>query len=260
MQLIHTLVLFKCMIVVFADKPPPAPGACHKPTLPFASQQAAENYAHYYLHECIYEYYKQDTNYGDGVQGYKAMFGGEGYMYNESTVFQIDNKTMNGYLAHRQKTVFALTVVSLTAPPYDIVVLNWSPYEVFWKSTNNASFNIGPMTWRDSIQVVEASSKLIFFDDSGIVKYLWSDTTRSAAGFAFGRSVSEAALAISEALGYFEDDGSDYGRKYIANPIQFIFISVFCVLTVFVAICVSVFLKCSCSLGHLGAKVVNWNN
>eukprot|EP01083_Nonionella_stella_P207213 752990_1 len=103
MQLIRGLVLFMWMVIAFGDPPVSVPD-CINPTLPFANQQAARNYALYYLNECVYEYWKSESEYR-GMKGYKAMFGGDGYAVNQSTVIQIDNQTIKGYKWWRAKAV-----------------------------------------------------------------------------------------------------------------------------------------------------------
>eukprot|EP01084_Bolivina_argentea_P229911 387925_1 len=243
MRHIHGLLFLTLMIAAFGDPPTPVIGDCRKPSLPFTSEHEAENFVFYFA-ECVYQYYKLDTTY-EGMPGFKRMFGGEGYQFNKSTIFEYDGRTMN-YEKWSGKTVRTQNLATVISPPSDIVVVEWSSYQVACRFKLNVTLTVGPPKWRVEHTVHILEKQTFFDDDSGIRKYVGNNSTESTAGFIFA-SISSAADAISVALGYSDD--VDDGGKYIENRIQFIFISVFCVLTIFVGACVYVFLRCVCSLG-----------
>eukprot|EP01083_Nonionella_stella_P111318 326473_1 len=270
MRLIRTLILLKCIVTVFGDPPqdngppegngppedngPPEKAKVHqtiphrivkKPTLPFADETATRDYMSYYLQDCLYEYWKTGSDVYHGTNGYTAMFGGSGYSFNKSTVVDMDGQKMNGFERWRAKAVVSHNLASMSAKPYDIVILDWNPYEVFVKYKLNIKASVGPSAWLNRSRPIQSFMRKTYFNDSsGIVKYLWTNSTSQAMGIVAG-NIIETTRAVAEILGYLGDDDSDYGGKYIANPIQFIFIGVFCVLTIV-----------SCSLGS--GKVVNY--
>eukprot|EP01083_Nonionella_stella_P067683 179189_1 len=245
---IRILILLKCIFTVFGKQGGQSNEPdCVNPTLPFANEQAANQSMLYFLNDCLYKYWKADSAY-KGMNGFRQMFGDDGYMYNKSTVMKMDNQTMKGFRQWRAKTVVGQTLGVIDVPPYDIVLLGWSPYEVFYKFTTKGTFRAAGSVMQESTIVAR---RMYFNDSSGIVKCSWNNSTSSVIGRMMG-GVFETTRAISDILGYLEDDGSEYGGKYIENPIQFIFTVVFCVVTIFVAGCVYVFLKYACAL--CGAK------
>eukprot|EP01083_Nonionella_stella_P287584 978955_1 len=157
MQLIRALVLLKCIITVFGDPPegkgtgqPPNQAStpyCSKANVPFENEADALNYAKYYLEDCRYNYIKVGNDY-HGTNGIKEVFGDIGYMFNKSTVWDIDGSPrIHGYMNARAKCVVAQNMQLISATSIgDIQLLAWSEYEVFYSGEAHAVLNIPSFT------------------------------------------------------------------------------------------------------------------
>eukprot|EP01083_Nonionella_stella_P187367 688302_1 len=203
MQRIHTLIMIKWMISVFVVAP-------HyiKPNLPFANEKAAHDYELHLLQECTYQYW----TYYNGINGYKKVFGDD-HLFNKSTVFKLDGHEIKSYKHWRDKAIVPQNVISFS-------VLEWSPYQVFFRYTTSIRLPIGPLEWRDTQGVIQSFNRITYFEDnSGIVKHLWTNSTPSV-----------FRLDIS-------DDSANNDTKYTQTPIQCIFIFVFCVSSIIVGVC-----------------------
>eukprot|EP01084_Bolivina_argentea_P150876 263422_1 len=247
MQLIRALVLLKCIITVFGDPPegkgtgqPPNQAStpyCSKANVPFENEADALNYAKYYLEDCRYNYLKVGNDY-HGMNGFKEVFGDIGYMFNKSTVWDFDGSINHGYMNARAKLVVAHNLVAAKSVEF-IQLVEWSKYEVFFKFKWQMVSNVASV----ESGMVESFARMTWFNDSsGIVKYMWTSTSSSVMGRVLGTIIATTQVITSQ-LGYLNDDGIDYSNKYIKNPIQFIFICVFCGLTVFIAGCVYILLQ-----------------
>eukprot|EP01083_Nonionella_stella_P067443 178407_1 len=221
---------------------------CALAPLPLQNETSAVEYVQYYHQNCNYNYWKVGSRKTyHGMNGYKKMFGDIGYMFNKSTVWEYDGRPVRGYMNARAKTVVSQNLISITVKPKDddLQLLAWSSYEVFYKFTAQFTLNVGGVN-----ETVESFVRWTWFNDSsGIVKYSWNNASSNSTFVTVVKNIITTTQAISAHLGYLNDDTVDYTNNYIQNPIQFIFICVFCALTAFVALCVYVVLKFSFS-GH----------
>eukprot|EP01083_Nonionella_stella_P020015 55540_1 len=247
------VVLANCAFILFGDKPQIAQNPkttspdCSKPTPPFTNKTEAFAAAHE-IEACWYIFFKQYEKVSDNpyhaMVGFRKMFGDEGYLYNKSTIYHGDDDKVQGYGNLISQAVVGQNLMSWTAPPHAWKHVSWSAYEVTYVYTVNITMCFGVL--KGTQQAVEMYVTSTWFeDDSGIIQYTRSNSTASL----IGRVVSntfKVTRGIAGALGYLHDDGDidGYGSKYIENPIQFIFICVFCVLTVGTAICAYGLLRC----------------
>eukprot|EP01083_Nonionella_stella_P098420 276749_1 len=227
-----------CIVLVVPDKKDDDDEPyCKKVQVPFI-ETSASDYVHYFITDCVYNYWKANTSY-KAMPGFKQMFGDDTYRYNASTIIEVDGERINGYKQWRAKSVASHNVISF-AKGFDINIHNWSAYEVFYSYKSEVTLWSLP----DTHTVVKSYVRIVFFED-GIGKYVWMNSTGSTFGGTV-KKVIQATQYISSTLGYLnENDDTYYDYKYIGNPIRFIFICVFCALTVFVAASVYVLLQCS---------------
>eukprot|EP01083_Nonionella_stella_P245475 853207_1 len=225
---------------------------CSLPNVPFNTSTAAFEYIEL-LEKCAYEWWKQDSPY-HGMSGYTQVYGKPGYMSNKSTIWEHDGRPTRGYMYGRAKMVVAQTFISITKAPYDIQLLAWSNYTVFYRYTMQVVMKVGNYTVSGN-KTVQSFERDMWFDD-GILKYSWTNSTNSTFDIVL-RKIMAATEAVSVQLGFLNDDDIDYTDHYIQNPIQFIFIVVFCALTGSIAICVYLLLHCTLRGTNTRLNVVN---
>eukprot|EP01083_Nonionella_stella_P083494 230916_1 len=238
-------------LIIFAEKPQDSPPFCSKANVPFVNEEDAFAYAKH-AEECRSEYWKETDNPYHGMNGYKKVFGDLGYMFNKSTIFEFDGVPIHGYMHGRAKAVVSQSLISYREA-FEPELITWDKYEVYYH------VNMSVVLSSVGAELVESYRRITWFeDDSGIVSY----TTTGSESSIFGgvvRGLISTTEVIFERLGYLDDD-IDYTNNYIQNPIQFIFICVFCALTVFVAVCVYMTLKCTLSGNNRRLKIVNINS
>eukprot|EP01083_Nonionella_stella_P289174 984128_1 len=219
-----------CCIIVFGEP------YCKKAQVPFTSYTNVSDRVHFFLN-CVYNYWKADNSY-KAVPGFREMWGDIGYNYNDSTITVIDDERILGFRQWRAKVISSHNLMSFTMPE-NIAIYNWSAYEVFFSYSTNVTFNF-PVLSGTQTATKSYLRSVYFEDDSGIVKYVWTNSTTTNFGqsLVYFKRMMRSSQYIYNALGYLNDVDED------GNPIMIIFICLFCALTIFVAVSVYVFLKC----------------
>eukprot|EP01083_Nonionella_stella_P100400 283153_1 len=120
------------------------------------------------------------NNVFNGVDGFVQVFGDAGYLFNASTVWAYEGQQpMLGYVQFRDKTLHSRTLMSIEEMHYDVQVLQWSPYHVYYKSKLDIRF----LSLADSYpeETIESwCNKTWFADDSGIMKKDWHASSTSS--------------------------------------------------------------------------------
>eukprot|EP01083_Nonionella_stella_P075574 205499_1 len=224
-------------ITTYADPPQHTIPDCAQPNPPFIDETEALNVARVYL-GCLYNYYKSNSEY-KGVNGFRQMFGDDGYLYNASTEFDSDGTKMHSYRQMRAKAVVIQNIMSWIREPYNVSVSAWFPYNVSFHFTVDMELNFG--VFKKAQKTAHTYAKITWFEDeSGIMEYRYVKSSSSIIGTITSASFKTTQL-ISGMLGYLDDDVENddlHDNKYIENPIQIIFICVFSVLTFLIASCV----------------------
>eukprot|EP01083_Nonionella_stella_P290172 987430_1 len=236
MQRFAFVVFIGLVILGVESQPPQDTPDCIKVSPPFTDETEALE-APQALLQCLYDYFKAGDAY-HGMKGFKEMFGDTGYMFNESMIWDVDGETMNGYHQFRAKTVVAQNVMDwMTAPVIIQPLVKWSTYNVSFNYSLNVSLGFGVFKGRP--KTINVTSTIAWFeDDSGIIRYRRIKSTSSLLGAVVSTTL-KTTKAISGILGYLDDDVDDnYDNKYIQNPIRLIFICVFSILNLFLAICI----------------------
>eukprot|EP01083_Nonionella_stella_P167750 564633_1 len=229
---------------------------CSKANVPFTDETVALEYVKHYEQECAFNFFSGNYH---GMNGFKQVYGDIGYMFNKDTVIEMDGKLIRGYMNARAKAVVGNNVATLKSMAYDIELLEWSEYEVYYKMKAPYVLKVAPSQESDPLVFVRLTW---FTDGSKIIKSERDTTSSGIMGTAwvimghFTDGAMDTTQAISEHLGYLNDDGVDYTNDYI-NPIQFIFICVLCALTAFVAVFVYMLLKCALFGSRSGFKVAD---
>eukprot|EP01083_Nonionella_stella_P106568 307699_1 len=216
--------------ITLGDSVPPSKSEpyCKKAPLPFVDIQSAFNYTSYFLLNCSYNYWKVGNRY-KGMRGYEDMFGDEGFRWNKSTIIEIDSDKTYGYMHFRAKVVSSKNWISFTAPTKDIQLLSWSAYEIFYTYQETVAFVLGP--FRGQNKVIQSFHRITFFDDdSGVINHTWHNSTSAVFGSVLSQII-ETTQYIS-GIGYTQDDGVEYNR----NSIQFVFICLWSLLSIFVCV------------------------
>eukprot|EP01083_Nonionella_stella_P096330 270755_1 len=225
---------------------------CSPPNVPLNNATAAFEYINL-LEKCSYQWWKAGSAY-HGMRGYKQVYGDIGYMFNRSTIWEHDGKPTRGYMNARARVVVAQNFISQTKAAYDIQLLGWSNYTVFYRYTGCAVKQVGKYQVGAN-KTITSFVRKIWFND-GIVKYSWTNSTNSTFKKVFTDVILTTTETISARLGYLNDDEDDI-NNYIQNPIQFIFIFVLCALTAIIASCVYLLLKCTLHRSKTRSNVVN---
>ena len=68
---------------------------CVRPTSPFTSEAEAKGEAKREV-ECKYHFWREDREY-DGIDAFNQVFGQNGYLYNDESLFDYDGYDVAGY-------------------------------------------------------------------------------------------------------------------------------------------------------------------
>eukprot|EP01083_Nonionella_stella_P188955 697679_1 len=179
-EAIHILFMFIIWFLPIQEcSQPSSDPICNKPNVPFTSRQAAIDAMEHY-HICTYEWWRSDSQY-NGMAGYRKVYGNDGHLSNESTVFEIDSTPFFGFARSRAAAIVYRNFVRATQQS-TCELLEWSSYALYYKANTSATLNVGKYKGSETTGTIFLN-KTWFEDDSGILKYQWQNSTDSIMGY-----------------------------------------------------------------------------